>query len=278
MFVAGNLEAARKALATNARLADRIEDWKTKRPVQPAYSTILATDDWPYIYLQGRRIPFLFLLLPVLLILLLVYDRRLIQIGNLALQWKRTHWHFFFLGAAFMLLEVQNISKASVALGNTWQVNAVIISGVLIMVLLANALAWIAPRIPFVPIAVGLCGACVVLYLFDLSRLAFLPYSLKAVLVGGLTTLPMLFSGLLFIRSFVAAPHKDTALGANLLGSLVGGLLQSVTFVTGIKALLLIVTGLYLLALWTAPEEPAAQAAAEPSLEPSDVRAASLTA
>lgn len=29
----------------------------------------------------------------------------------------RTSWHFFFLGAAFLLLEVQNISKASVVLG-----------------------------------------------------------------------------------------------------------------------------------------------------------------
>ena len=35
-----------------------------------------------------------------------------------------------------MLLEVQNISKAAVVLGNTWIVNAVIISGVMVMILL----------------------------------------------------------------------------------------------------------------------------------------------
>ena len=52
--------------------------------------------------------------------------------------WDRPHWHFFFLGAAFMLLEVQNISKAAVVLGNTWSVNAVIISGILAMVLSSN--------------------------------------------------------------------------------------------------------------------------------------------
>ena len=46
-----------------------------------------------------------------------------------------------------MLLEVQNISKASVVLGNTWQVNAVIISGILIMILLANAFAAQFPRL-----------------------------------------------------------------------------------------------------------------------------------
>ena len=42
---------------------------------------------------------------------------------------------------------------------------------------------------------------------------------------------------------------RGLALGANLIGSLVGGLLQSVTFVTGIRALLLIVAGLYVTAI-----------------------------
>jgi len=43
-----------------------------------------------------------------------------------------------FWARAFLLLEVQNISKAAVVLGNTWLVNAVVISGVLAMILLAN--------------------------------------------------------------------------------------------------------------------------------------------
>jgi hypothetical protein len=48
-------------------------------------------------------------------------------------------------------------------------------------------------------------------------------------MVGCLTTLPMLFSGIVFIRSFATAARKDEALGANLIGALVGALLQSVT-------------------------------------------------
>ena len=98
-----------------------------------------------------------------------------------------------------------------------------------------------------------LVGTCLGLYFLDLSRFAFLPYATKAAVVGLLTSLPMLFSGIVFIRSFAAADRKDAALGANLMGSLVGGLLQSVTFVIGIKALLLIVAGLYLAAMLTRP-------------------------
>jgi hypothetical protein len=70
----------------------------------------------------------------------------------------------------------------------------------------------------------------------------------------------MLFSGIIFIRSFTAVKEKNNALGANLLGALVGALLQSITFIIGIKALLLVVAGFYLLSLLTAPD-PSAQRA-----------------
>jgi hypothetical protein len=163
--------------------------------------------------------------------------------------------HFFFLGAAFMLLEVQNISKAAVVLGNTWSVNAVVISGVMTMILLANLIAARLPRLPLLPIYALLVGSCIGLYFVDLSQFAFLPYATKALVVGLLTSLPMLFSGIVFIRSFASTDRKDSALAANLIGALVGGLLQSITFVTGIKALLLIVAGLYLAAVLVRPRK-----------------------
>jgi hypothetical protein len=72
--------------------------------------------------------------------------------------------------------------------------------------------------------------------------------------VGGLTSLPMLFSGIVFIRSFAATDDKSSALGANLIGALIGALLQSITFITGIKALLLVVAVFYILAVWTRPQ------------------------
>ena len=117
------------------------------------------------------------------------------------------------------------------------------------MALLANWLAHSVPQLPVRAAYAALIGVCVALYFVDLARLAGLPYAGKALVVGGLTSLPVLFSGIIFIRSFAVAAEKDSALGANLIGALVGALLQSVTFVTGIKALLLIVTALYLLSL-----------------------------
>jgi hypothetical protein len=134
-------------------------------------------------------------------------------------------------------------------------VSAVVISAVLMMILLANLLVARFPGLPPFAAFVLLIASCLGIYAIDLSTFAFLAYPLKALLVGTLTTLPMLFAGVIFINSFAVTPHKGRALGANLIGSLVGGVLQSLTFVVGIKALLLIVAALYVLA-WLARPTP----------------------
>ena len=121
------------------------------------------------------------------------------------------------------------------------------------MILLANLVAAKCPKLPLPPVYALLVLSCIGLYFLDLSRFAFLPYATKAVVVGLLTSLPMLFSGIVFIRSFAATERKDATLGANMIGALVGGLLQSITFVVGIKALLLVVACLYLAAVLSRP-------------------------
>ena len=264
VFVAGDLDQAQARINANPRLAAQIARWQADDPVARTGSTRISSDDWPYIYLKAPSIPLLHYLLAGLLLALLVRGVRRLQLGRQLTGWGAGDWHFFFLGAAFLLLEVQNISKASVVLGNTWQVNAVIVSGILAMILLANLAAARWPALPTGVAYAGLFLSCLGLYVLDIARFGFLPIATKIVLVGGLTSLPMLFSGVVFIRSFTAVTGKDQALGANLLGALVGGLLQSVTFVVGLRALLLIVAGLYLAALLTRPRVKA-KTLSEPS-------------
>ena len=219
------------------------------------HATVLANDDWPYLYLEKPGIPKLYFLLAALMLILIYQGSRRMPKGTLFGGFTREHWHFFFLGAAFLLLEVQNISKASVVLGNTWEVNAVIVSGVLVMILAANLLVYRFPKVNLWIVYAALCITCLALYRLDLARFAFLPYTEKAPVVGGLTTLPILFSGIVFMRSFAVSERKDKALGANLIGALFGALTQSVTFATGIRALLLIVLVFYILAMLTRPRQ-----------------------
>lgn len=253
VFVVGDPSTLQARIDNDPPLKAAIEGWKKETPFDLPGKTTPCTDDWPYIYLTQPSIPSIFAVLALLMLILFLYGLRRLRTPNLLAGWSGLHWHFFFLGAAFMLLEVQNISKAAVALGNTWEVNAVMIGSILLLILFANLIVSLAPRLPLLPIYLLLIGSCVGLYFVDLAHFAYLPYVTRAAVVGGLASLPMFFSGIIFMRSFAEAPAKDSALGANLLGSLIGGLLQAVTFLTGLKALLLIVAGLYFMAFLTRP-------------------------
>lgn len=226
MFVTGDLKNVQEQLNQNLRLSSHIESWRSMSPVQLDHTTKITTDDWPYLYLQSPKIPLLYYLLVGVMGIIYVRSHRKWQVENYISFKSRTFWHFFFLGAAFLLLEVQNISKASVVLGNTWQVNAVIISSILAMALLANWIAYKFPKLPLSPVYLLLIGSCLSLYFIDLARFGFLYYATKAVVIGILTSLPMLFSGIVFVRSFAVAKDKSNALGANLIGALVGALLD----------------------------------------------------
>ena len=46
--------------------------------------------------------------------------------------------HFFFMGAAFFLLEIKNITEMALLFGSTWIVNTVVIAAILTMIVLAN--------------------------------------------------------------------------------------------------------------------------------------------
>jgi hypothetical protein len=77
---------------------------------------------------------------------------------------------------------------------------------------------------------------------------------------------PVFLANLVFAERFKDAGSSTVAFGANLLGAMVGGVLEYASLVVGYRALLLGVAGLYLLALITgrrhltgpAPRTPAA--------------------
>jgi spermidine synthase len=265
MFVTGADQAKVNArIASNERLAAQVARWQKDWSIETGSPVPSISDDWPYLYLERPSIPLLYFGLALALVLLFYRGMRRMHTPGILAARQPVHLHFFFLGAAFMLLEVQNISKAAVVLGNTWWVNAVIISSILGLVLLANLIAAGFPRLPLGPVYALLWGTCAVLYFVDISRFAVLPYPGRALVVGIWTCLPMLLSGILFIRSFAVVPGKDLALGANLLGALAGGLLQSITFVAGLKFLLLIVAGLYFAAFLTRPATARKQRSEQP--------------
>jgi hypothetical protein len=70
--------------------------------------------------------------------------------------------------------------------------------------------------------------------------------------VGAVATavfaVPVFFAGILFASEFRTAESPSAALGANMLGAVAGGLLENLSFLFGMRALLLVAFGLYCLA------------------------------
>jgi len=105
-------------------------------------SVPLATDDWPYLYLERRGIP-----LPYWVVLLVVLAIAWVSTRKAFSTTRRLDWHFFFLGGAFLLIEFKSITQLALLFGSTWIVNAVAVSAVLLMVLLANLMVSRARRL-----------------------------------------------------------------------------------------------------------------------------------
>lgn len=204
----------------------------------------VTTDDWPYLYHQGHWIPGIFYLLSALVILLAAAFYFQIPEART----RVPSLFFFSMGAGFLLLETQVVSRLALYFGTTWQVNGIVIAAILSALLLANYVierqqrAW--------PRSWNLLGI-----LAGIACAYFVPFNRipgSATLVGLIAAIvfaiPIFFAGLLFASEFRNAESPAAALGANILGAVVGGLLENVSLIIGMKALLAVAALLYVLA------------------------------
>lgn len=200
----------------------------------------VPTDNWPYLYLTTPRIPTIFFILSGLLIVIAVVMVRSNFNGL-----KGIDWHFFLLGSGFLLIEVQNVSKLAMLFGATWFVNTIIFCGILMMILLANYYVSIIKIKSYKPYYLGLLIILIFIYFFPLGRLAGLAFFPKALIAGTLLSLPIFFAGIIFAHSFRNARELNKVFASNLLGAMLGGILESLSFILGIRALLLVAFLLY---------------------------------
>lgn len=241
-FAISSSTQVEERLATDPRLREFVT--QNRPDFLQASAVPVTTDDWPYLYQEGRWMPGIFVSVGILVLIL-----------GAGLYWQIPEARqqvpslfFFAMGAGFLLLETQVISRLALYFGTTWQVNGIVIAAILAALLVANAvIERQAKPWPSQWYLAALLAGIVVAYLVPFSRI---PGS--AALVGCVAacifTIPVFFAGLLFATEFRAADSPSAALGANMLGAVVGGLLENLSLIVGLKALLLIALGLYALA------------------------------
>lgn len=201
----------------------------------------LPTDDWPYLYLRYRSLPS-GTWQAILLIALVC----------LAMIWRsfpealKPDWHFWLLGAAFLLIEFKSITELALLFGTTWFVNSLAISGVLLMALFANLIVLNTKRIPLgLPYTLLFASLAFSLF-FPLNLIANWPGVFKALVSSLLLSLPLFFSGMIFSESLRRTGETSLPMASNFSGSVVGGLMEFGSLYWGIKSLYLTAGILYL--------------------------------
>lgn len=204
-----------------------------------------ATDDHPFPYLRSRTLP-AFYVITIGLILLASF--LLVRGAAGPLQPMASYADLFFMGAAFLLLETKNVVQFALLFGTTWFVNALVFAGVLLSVLVAVA---VSRRVTFrrpARLYLLLLASLVVAWVVPQSSLLQLDVVPRFVAAITLAFFPIFTANLVFTQRFKDVGESGTAFGANLLGSMVGGLVEYSALVIGYRMLLVAVAALYGLA------------------------------
>jgi SAM-dependent methyltransferase len=222
-----------------------------------------AHDDYPFVYLRTRTIPGFYL---EAIIAILVASLLMVRLGSGPLRQMTPYVDLFFMGAAFLLLETKNVVQFSLLFGTTWFVNALVFAGILVSVFFAVEVAR-KVRLPDPRVLYGLLlAALVVAWAIPPDKilgLATIPRFLAAVAIA---FAPVFLANLVFAQRFRDVGSSTVAFGANLLGAMVGGLLEYMSLIVGYRTLLGAVAILYGLAFLfgrqhlTVPERVAAVA------------------
>jgi Spermine/spermidine synthase domain len=212
----------------------------------PLTSATPATDDWPFLYLQDRSFPTIYILgLAMVALFALVGTVTFAPRKTL----RRFDWHMFFLGMAFMLLEVKSLTTFSLLFGTTWLVNSLVFFAILSGVLLAIV---VNRRFKFKRISVFyllLFGVLLLNILLPPDALLLSNPILRYMLASILAFTPVFLANIIFTNSFRDSETADIAFASNLLGIMVGGGLEYFSMLIGYRLLLIPVIVFYACAL-----------------------------
>lgn len=238
-------DEARPAASTDGPAADVPSAWKIA-PVElnyPSAPVLLATDNWPSLYLREPMLP-------------MVYLKGIVMLGalSLALLWWLAPEHkislngrMFFLGAAFMLLETKAVVHLALLFGSTWIVNSLVFFSILIMILLSNLYVLWRRDVDLRWHYAGLLLSLIVNVFVPLDVFMTQSIAWKYVASCAMVMVPVFFAGVIFAVSFRQSQQPDRDFGANIAGAMAGGFTEYLSMVLGLRYLLLIAAGYYAL-------------------------------
>jgi SAM-dependent methyltransferase len=204
-------------------------------------------DDRPFPYLRTQSIPMFYL---VALGLILVFSLAAVRLVGGPLRGMKAYTDLFFMGVAFLLLETKNVVQFALLFGTTWLVNALVFGGVLVAVLVAVLVSQRVrikrPMLLYVFLAISILVSWAIPQNV-LLELAFAPRLLVALI---LAFTPIFLANMVFSQRFRDSVDSTTAFAANLIGAMVGGVLEYTSLILGYRNLMIVALVLYGLAFF----------------------------
>jgi hypothetical protein len=208
-----------------------------ERPAIP-----IPTDDWPFLYLRRATLPAHYVVFALVALAFAPASLLLLPRGE-----RKVRLPYFFLGAAFFLIETSNVVRLSLLCGSTWYVNTLVFAGILVLVLLGNATAAAVrrPRLDLLFLLLALTIA--VAHVTPASwLLAIGSLWLRMAVAVVLYLAPVYFAALVFAMLIRDEAQLGPAYGSNILGAVTGGVCEYLSLVFGLKFLNALILAFYL--------------------------------
>ncbi len=200
-------------------------------------------DDRPFVYLLEARVPRDQL---VALALILIVSFAAVRSQGGSASQVLAYRDLFFMGAAFLLLETKSVVQFALLFGTTWFVNTIVFAGVLLSILVAIQISRRMTGEPKRWLYGALFASLVVSALVPPDTLLAMPALPRAAAAIVVNFAPITLANVIFAERFKRAPTPTAAFGANLLGAMVGGVLEYSALVVGYRWLTVLVALLYL--------------------------------
>jgi SAM-dependent methyltransferase len=218
---------------------------------EPQRTPRSATDDYPFPYAQGWGLSNYYVV--SLTLLLLGSALAIRRFGGIDMAGARRYADLFFMGAAFLLLETKSIVQFALLFGTTWLVNSLVFAGILVSVLLAIEIAARFPRLDRRMLYGLLLASLGVAWFVRTEQLLGLSPITRFLVATAVTFAPIFFANLIFADRFRAVGSSTTAFGLNLLGAILGGVIEYSSVVVGYRALTLVAAVIYSIAYALTP-------------------------
>jgi spermidine synthase len=201
-----------------------------------------VTDNYPFLYLQNNQIPLLYL---VSLSCLLIFSLLMIKFSGCSYRGILNYPDLFLMGTAFLLLETKNVIHFALLFGTTWFVNALVFIGIIFTVYLAIEFARLIKQLNQGLLYCLLLLSLLLAYFIPDTLLLNLPLFPRFICATALAFSPIFIANLIFADRFRYTRESTAAFGANLIGAVLGGILEYISLVIGYHYLFIVIAVIY---------------------------------